>query len=79
MHQEGRPLCPEGVDAVVGMPPAMLERAEEGADGELSARQLEIILLLAARGLSNGRIASSLHISQATKRHLANVNMKMGV
>ena len=51
----------------------------EGADGALTARQLEI-LLLAARGLSNGRIASSLHISEATvKRHLANVYEKMGV
>ena len=36
--------------------------------------------LLAARGLSNERIASSLHIAEATvKRHLANVYPKMGV
>ena len=72
-------LDPEGGDVVVGMPVAMLERTEGGADGVLSARELEI-LLLAARGLSNGRIASSLHISEATvKRHLANVYEKMGV
>ena len=38
------------------------------------------ILLLAARGLSNRRIASSLHLSEATvKRHLANVYEQMGV
>jgi DNA-binding NarL/FixJ family response regulator len=38
------------------------------------------MLLLAARGLSNDRIASSLHISQSTvKRHLANVYPKMAV
>ena len=58
---------------MVGMPRAMLERTEGETDSALSARELEI-LLLAARGLSNGRIASSLHISEATvKRHLANV------
>ena len=45
----------------------------------LSARELEIVLL-AARGLSNERMASSLHLSEATiKRHLANVYEKMGV
>ena len=72
-------LDPEGGDVVVGMPVAMLERTEGGADGVLSARELEI-LLLSARGLSNGRIASSLHLSEATvKRHLANVYEKMGV
>ena len=72
-------LDPEGGDVVVGMPSAMLEGAEGGADGVLSARELEI-LLLAARGLSNGRIARSLHIAEATvKRHLANVYGKMGV
>ena len=72
-------LDPEGGDVVVGMPKALLERAEGGSEGTLSARQLEI-LLLAARGLSNGRIASSLHISAATvKRHLATVYEQMGV
>ena len=72
-------LDPEGGDVVVGMPSAMLEGAEGGADGVLSARELEI-LLLASRGLSNGRIARSLHIAEATvKRHLANVYGKMGV
>ena len=72
-------LDPEGADAVVGMPPSMLEGAREGEDGVLSARELEI-LLLAARGLSNGRIASSLYLAEGTvKRHLANVYEKMGV
>src|SRR5215218_6543933 len=52
---------------------------EAGIDSVLSARELEI-LLLAARGLSNYQIASSLHLSEATvKRHLANVYPKMGV
>ena len=72
-------LDPEGGNAVVGMPPAMLEEGGEGVDSVLSARELEV-LLLAARGLSNGRIASSLHVAEATvKRHLANVYEKMGV
>ena len=48
-------------------------------EGSLSAREQEI-LLLAARGFSNRRIAQKLHISEATvKRHLANVYGKMGV
>ena len=72
-------LDPEGGDAVVGMPPSMLEEGVEGAEGVLSAREMEV-LLLAARGLSNARIASSLHVAEATvKRHLANVYEKMGV
>ena len=72
-------LDPEGGNSVVGMPRSMLEGTEEGADGVLSARELEV-LLLASRGLSNGRIASSLHVAEGTvKRHLANVYGKMGV
>jgi DNA-binding CsgD family transcriptional regulator len=47
---------------VLGMPRALLQEAAGGSDGDLSARQLEV-LLLAARGLSNGRIAASLHLS----------------
>ena len=58
-------FAPEGGDVVVGMPREMLEEAEGGSEGVLSARELEI-LLLAARGLSNGRIASSLHVAEGT-------------
>jgi DNA-binding NarL/FixJ family response regulator len=65
--------------AVVGMPEEMLEESGTGAEGVISARELEI-LLLAARGLSNEGIASSLHIAESTvKRHLANLYQKMGV
>jgi DNA-binding NarL/FixJ family response regulator len=72
-------LDPKSQNLVVGMPEGMLEGTEQGADGVLSARELEIVLL-AARGLSNERIASSLHISEGTvKRHLANVYQKMDV
>jgi DNA-binding NarL/FixJ family response regulator len=72
-------LDPSSENVVVGMPTELLEGTSEGAESVLTARELEI-LLLAARGLSNTRIASSLHISEATvKRHLANVYMKMDV
>ena len=78
-HLVAAVLDPEGGNVVVGMPPAMLEESVEGTEGVLSARELEV-LLLAARGLSNGRIATSLHVAEATvKRHLANVYEKMGV
>jgi DNA-binding NarL/FixJ family response regulator len=70
---------PGSENAVVGMPQEMLEGTREGAESLLTARELEI-LLLAARGLSNEHIASSLHLSEATvKRHLANVYQKIGV
>jgi DNA-binding NarL/FixJ family response regulator len=72
-------LDPRSENAVVGMPEGMLEGTEDGAESILSARELEIVLL-AARGLSNGQIASSLHLSEGTvKRHLANVYLKMDV
>jgi DNA-binding NarL/FixJ family response regulator len=68
-----------GSNAVISMPRALLQRLGEKPAGVLSERELEV-LVLAARGLSNGRIASSLHISEATvKRHLANAYEKMGV
>jgi DNA-binding NarL/FixJ family response regulator len=72
-------LDPQGKNVVVGMPRDMLEEAKNGAEGALSARELEI-LLLAARGLSNRQIASSLRVAEATiKRHLANTYEKIGV
>ena len=45
----------------------------------ISARELEMLVLV-GQGLSNGQIASRLHLSEATvKRHLANVYPKLGV
>jgi DNA-binding NarL/FixJ family response regulator len=70
---------PASENTVVGMPREMLEGTQDGAESVLTARELEI-LLLAARGLSNEHIASSLYLSEGTvKRHLANVYIKMGV
>jgi DNA-binding NarL/FixJ family response regulator len=70
---------PKGENVVVGMPREMVEEMEGGSEGVLSAREMEVLLLV-ARGLSNRQIASSLGLSEATvKRHLANVYPKMGV
>ena len=70
---------PEGRHVVVGMPREALEEATEGSGGVLSAREMEILLLV-ARGLSNHQIAGALTLSEATvKRHLANAYPKMGV
>jgi DNA-binding NarL/FixJ family response regulator len=72
-------LDPKSKNVVVGMPLGMLEEAEEGSEGVLSARELEI-LLLAARGLSNHQIATRVHLAEGTvKRHLTNTYHKMGV
>ena len=70
---------PKGENVIVGMPREMVEEARVGSGGVLTAREMEI-LLLAARGLSNPRMASTLRLSEATvKRHLANIYPKMGV
>ena len=72
-------LDPKSKNVVVGMPLGLLEEAEEGSEGVLSARELEI-LLLASRGLSNRQIATSVRLAEGTvKRHLTNTYHKMGV
>jgi DNA-binding NarL/FixJ family response regulator len=70
---------PKAENVVVGIPRGMLEKTESGANGTVSARELEI-LLLAARGLSNRQIAKKINVAEATiKRHLANAYNKMEV
>jgi DNA-binding NarL/FixJ family response regulator len=70
---------PNGKHLVVGMPREMIEQAQTGARGVLSAREMEILVLV-SRGLSNRQVASSLRMSETTvKRHLANIYPKMGV
>jgi DNA-binding NarL/FixJ family response regulator len=72
-------LDPKSKKSVVGMPRALLEVAEEGSHGVLSARELEI-LHLAARGLSNRQIATRVRLAEETvKRHLTNTYQKVGV
>jgi DNA-binding NarL/FixJ family response regulator len=56
-----------------------LERLEGRDEGLLSARELEVLTLVAT-GSSNAGIAAQLHISEGTvKRHLTNAYAKLGV
>jgi len=56
-----------------------LEKLEGRTEELLSARELEVLTLVAA-GRSNGQIASQLYISEGTvKRHLTNVYAKLEV
>jgi DNA-binding NarL/FixJ family response regulator len=60
-------------------PKGEIERVEDGSEGVLSAREMEILLLV-SRGLSNREVAFSLGLSESTiKRHLANVYSRIGV
>ncbi len=69
----------QGDNIVVSMPRGLIERMGEEPMGALTERETQIVVL-AARGLSNARIAVELNISEATvKRHLANVYQKIGV
>ena len=70
---------PGGGNAVVSIPRGLLQRLDDGRPGGISERETEVVVL-AARGLSNRRIAGELHLSEATvKRHLANIYEKVGV
>jgi DNA-binding NarL/FixJ family response regulator len=69
----------KGEDVIVGMPRSALEHADGASEGSLSARELEVLLLM-SRGLSNQQISIRLHLALATvKRHLANIYEKMEV
>jgi DNA-binding NarL/FixJ family response regulator len=75
----GAVSAPGRGNAVISIPRGLLQRLGDEPAGALSERETEIVVL-AARGLSNGRIAGELRLSGATvKRHLANVYQKMGV
>jgi len=67
-------------NVIVSVPRETLHRTEEDdPGGDLTPREREV-LLLAARGLSNGRIGENLHLSKTTvKRHLSNIYEKLGV
>ena len=70
---------PGGGNVMVSMPRSLLQRIGEEPASGLSERETEVVVL-AARGLSNRRIARELHLSEATvKRHLANIYEKVGV
>ncbi len=70
---------PAGDNTVVTMPRGLLRRLGEEPWSGISERETEV-LVLAARGLSNRRIAGELHLSEATvKRHMANIFKRVGV
>ncbi|HEU5354499.1 MAG TPA: response regulator transcription factor [Actinocrinis sp.] len=55
-----------------------LAQAQGTSDAVLSAREIEVLALV-SQALSNGQVASRLHITEATvKRHLRNVFAKLG-
>lgn len=57
----------------------LISRAQQPADTQLSARELQILQALTT-GESNRDIARSLFISQATvKTHLVHIYQKLGV
>ena len=69
----------EGGDMVVSIPRGSLERMDNGPMGNLSERETEVLVMV-ARGLSNHRIATEMHLAEGTvKRHLANIYQKVGV
>ncbi|MDQ4062374.1 MAG: response regulator transcription factor [Actinomycetota bacterium] len=74
------PAEPHDENVVMVVPRESFERAERAVkEGGLSARELEILLLV-ARGLSNRQISHALRVAEATvKRHLASLYPKMGV
>ena len=80
VHAAGKgPEEPHDENVVLILPRETLEKVESETDEKFSARELEILLLV-ARGMSNRQIAQALMLSEATvKRHLANLYPKMGV
>jgi DNA-binding NarL/FixJ family response regulator len=72
-------LDPTGENVIVGIPRGTLAQVKDGSGGVLSAREMEILLLV-ARGLSNHQIALRISLSASTvKRHLSNAYEKMNV
>ena len=70
---------PEEDEVILFVPRRTFEEGGDPGESSLSDREAEV-LLLAARALSNRKIAQALHLSETTvKRHLSNVYEKLGV
>jgi DNA-binding NarL/FixJ family response regulator len=64
---------------VLSVPKGTMDQLANLAEGPLSARELDVVALV-ADGLSNADIAAALYISLGTvKRHLTNVYLKLNV
>ena len=70
-------VAPRILDALAALPQA--NRNPDALISRLTPREQEILILIAAHGLSNGEIAHKLVLSEATvKTHVARVIMKTG-
>ena len=76
-HQEPGNDCTAGEDPAVAA--RLMTRMRAPAEENLSAREIEVLQLV-AKGASNEEIGKSLHISTATvKTHLIHIYSKLGV
>ncbi|MDA8278534.1 MAG: response regulator transcription factor [Actinomycetota bacterium] len=80
VHAGDAVLSPEVTRTVVEMASGRLGKYhEKRSDIELSAREIDVLKLIAA-GLSNSEIASELYLSEATiKSHVSHLLSKLGV
>jgi DNA-binding NarL/FixJ family response regulator len=74
-----RAVCADSDRIVLGLSPQSLRYVnQESSVGKLSAREREVLELV-AQALSNSQIASRLSLTEATvKRHLRNIFVKLG-
>jgi DNA-binding NarL/FixJ family response regulator len=74
-------LSPRAADVVLGRvrKRATQQEADAGAEQQLSARELDVLRLI-ARGMENADIAQALAISPRTaKNHVSNILAKLGL